>query len=51
MLFFASFRKKPNLFRKLRDNRLTQSIIRKISILKQIHKYHKYRKKIDELSK
>ena len=36
-LFFTNFRKKPNLFRRLKDNISTQLAIKKANILKQIY--------------
>ena len=37
-LFLTNLRKKSNLFKRLRDNRLAQSAINKIGILKHIYK-------------
>ena len=37
-LFFTNFEKKLNLFRKSKDNKLTQSAIKKIRRSKQIYK-------------
>ena len=37
MLFFTNFGKKPNLFGRLRNNKLLQLAIKKTNILKQIY--------------
>ena len=37
-LFFINFKKKVNLFRRLKDNKSVQSTIKKINTLKQIYK-------------
>ena len=37
-LFFINFKKKVNLFRRLKDNKPVQSTIKKINTLKQIYK-------------
>ena len=38
MKFFDNFGKEPNLFKKLRNNKLIYLIIKKMNVLKQIHK-------------
>ena len=37
MLFFANFGKKPNLFRRSKDNRSVQLTIKNAFLLKQIY--------------
>ena len=37
ILFFTNFRRNPNVFRKLRDNKSAQSVIKKVGMLKWIH--------------
>ena len=38
MLSFANFEKKLNIFKKLKNNKLVQSVFKRASILKQIYK-------------
>ena len=37
MVFFPNFKKEPKLLRRLKDNKLVQSAIKKINLLKQIN--------------